>query len=771
MFPGCHTPRPLFSRSQSLPVCCSNQMMPNHGGVVHRNDAATPPAGRAVYAAYANSFDEDDRPLLSAIPLPYIQLLNGVYVLFLKPKGGVLRYTTLSSLDLTVNPCDDFYAYVCNRWTHERPLPRGHAVVSADLDFLDVFTLDVFNVLGRESKNKLFDKLRLLLQACVASREDFFPRLAREALQSVALAGWPFDHDVDADSVSLSTTLGRMVTAYDLDPLFGLTLTSDPASASGMMVTFAFSGPDPVLNEGIEEGREYGFVRQAYDILVETIGEKSLYDPIETDVQLATVFAQTAPVATKALKLKNCTRRAVEELPQLGEWLFWDKVFAELAPGVRGNSIALNETEVLLPDPALFERLNQTRLLSARGSKSRMANYLGFRLLLLLSPFGTGADDKNVPASLAYALHRNYPTSLHDYQACLRFVNRFEPVVAMRRLHGDWKERLVKPEDLVQMVSFLKDELNVCLKTSSLFFTSSTNIVARILLEFLSGVSWQVLNPELMEHTWTFEHLSAAYEQLNVTDPGSVIAFLQSAVQSKRDATSDLSAVQWKGGFLSTTANLANPYKVLEVPLPVFNLQRTLDDSVRHLQLARIGPRIYYAIYKALYFVSGNLALDNMTWNPQRYFDTAADCLWDQYMALSRKASNNSSPLPRYGSRTRDLDDLFNALALASSLDAYAFFVGAKRKIYRFKGSEDLDATKLFFVEYARNLCENRDPGFGGARNRARSSETMKVSRSHAWYRVNGPLMHLKEFSKAFSCPPGSRMNPSNKCPLIRKHH
>ncbi|KAL1441333.1 hypothetical protein MTO96_008606, partial [Rhipicephalus appendiculatus] len=45
-----------------------------------------------------------------------------------------------------------------------------------------------------------------------------------------------------------------------------------------------------------------------------------------------------------------------------------------------------------------------------------MANYLGFRVLLLLSPFATGADDTNVPASLEYATHRSYPTSLHDYQ-------------------------------------------------------------------------------------------------------------------------------------------------------------------------------------------------------------------------------------------------------------------------------------------------------------------------------------------------------------------
>ncbi|KAH7966891.1 hypothetical protein HPB49_020348 [Dermacentor silvarum] len=277
----------------------------------------------------------------------------------------------------------------------------------------------------------------------------------------------------------------------------------------------------------------------------------------------------------------------------------------------------------------------------------------------------------------------------------------------------------------------------------------------------------QVLNPEIMEHTWTFDQLTSAYELLNVSDAHSVIGFIQSVIQTRRDATSDLSVVHWKGGFLSTTANLAYPYKVLEVPLPVFSLQRALDLSVRHLQLARIGPRVYHTLYKALYFTSTDLALDNMTWNPLRYFDTAADCLWEQYSSVGRKVANSSShsPLPSLNIGNA-LDNLFDALALGSSFDAYWFYVAAKHKLYRLKGSENLDATRMFFVEYARNLCESRKVGILAGRRRVSTSEAI----SPAWYKVNGPLMNTKEFAKAFSCPAGSFMNPSSKCPLIRKH-
>ncbi|KAM7314157.1 hypothetical protein ISCGN_003942 [Ixodes scapularis] len=673
-------------------------------------------------------------------------------------EGSSLR----SAVEPTLNPCDDFYAYVCDRWSHGRPLPRGHAEVSVDLDLLNVFTLDAFNALSKPSVDPLYEKLRLLLSSCVLWPEESFKPLAEFALRSVGLVNWPYDHDADADAVSVSTTLGRLINYFDLDPLFGIAEVADPASVAGVRTLYAFMGPDPILDEGLEPGKHYTFIHHAYKILVEALDAKSLYDPFETEAQLATIAAETSSISETAVKLKNCSRSLVEDLPSLGNWLFWDKLFLEVFTGQR---LGPNGSEVLVPDSNFFAKLNQTSLLNVTSSKFKMANYLGFRLLLLLSPFGGSIDDFNDPASLAYATHRGYPTSLHEYQACMRFLDKTEPVVAMRRLHQEWDTKIGKMSEVVKLVNYLRSELTICLKTSSNFLTTYTAIAARIMLQFLEGLSWQVLEPDVVEHSWIFEKLAAVYDRLNASQPIDVLGFIRSAIQLKRDGRSDISASHWQGGFLGAFPQLAHPFKVLEVPLPVFSLYKGAHESVRHLQIPRVAPRVYAAIYRALYYVGNNLVVDNVTWNPIRFFESTADCLRDQYASLPQK---DNIARETNSARTGSLADLFEALALGSAWDAYAVYAVDKHKTYSFKGSGDFNWKQVFFIEYARGLCENRDPNYHARKGPFGVGAEV---RSAAWFRVNGPLMNVREFAHAFSCPPRSLMNPGDRCPLIRKHH
>ena len=35
----------------------------------------------------------------------------------------------LESLDIQINPCEDFYGFVCNGWINKHPIPKGTSII------------------------------------------------------------------------------------------------------------------------------------------------------------------------------------------------------------------------------------------------------------------------------------------------------------------------------------------------------------------------------------------------------------------------------------------------------------------------------------------------------------------------------------------------------------------------------------------------------------------------------------------------------------------
>ena len=70
---------------------------------------------------------------------------------------------------------------------------------------------------------------------------------------------------------------------------------------------------------------------------------------------------------------------------------------------------------------------------------------------------------------------------------------------------------------------------------------------------------------------------------------------------------------------------------------------------------------------------------------------------------------------------------------------------------------EGLTPEQRFFVGYAQWACENERP------------ENLRVKaltdpHSPGKYRVNGLMVNVPEFAKAFSCKPGQPMVPEKRC-------
>ncbi|XP_023235365.1 endothelin-converting enzyme 1-like [Centruroides sculpturatus] len=73
-------------------------------------------------------------------------------------------------------------------------------------------------------------------------------------------------------------------------------------------------------------------------------------------------------------------------------------------------------------------------------------------------------------------------------------------------------------------------------------------------------------------------------------------------------------------------------------------------------------------------------------------------------------------------------------------------------------GLEKYSPEQLFFISFAKSWCSSIHPPSLLAKLYADDPHSANP------FRVIGSLSNMKEFSEAFNCKPGSRMNPENKC-------
>jgi endothelin-converting enzyme/putative endopeptidase len=138
-------------------------------------------------------------------------------------------------------------------------------------------------------------------------------------------------------------------------------------------------------------------------------------------------------------------------------------------------------------------------------------------------------------------------------------------------------------------------------------------------------------------------------------------------------------------------------------------------------------------------------------WTPadRKEFDSRTACVaheYDQFIAVDDVHLNGKLTL---GENVADIGGL--KLALMAFMQRAAGLAADQESEF------GLSPEQRFFVSYGQGWCENDTP------------EMMRLQaqtdpHSITKYRVNGVVVNLPEFQKAFSCKPGSPMAPEKRC-------
>jgi len=139
-------------------------------------------------------------------------------------------------------------------------------------------------------------------------------------------------------------------------------------------------------------------------------------------------------------------------------------------------------------------------------------------------------------------------------------------------------------------------------------------------------------------------------------------------------------------------------------------------------------------------------------WEPQtsQLFDQKVQCVIDQYSKFEPLPGVFINGKLTQGENIADMGGIKNAFSTLKTMigDDGLNTVSIVKK---------LNKGQLFFVAFAQTWCTVSSP------------ENIKLRvktdpHSPAQFRVLGPLINHPQFSKTYSCPVGSRMNPKDRC-------
>ncbi|KAH7976826.1 hypothetical protein HPB52_020203 [Rhipicephalus sanguineus] len=647
-------------------------------------------------------------------------------------------------INQSIGPCEDFYAYVCsNRWYNNdlEVQSRPYVVSGPGLLILDIAKFLLQQKMKEQSSSTFITHSSMLLRNCIqvrnSSTADNDWQDIKKVLESYSLTNWPFM--TDPPTVKFQDVLKLVDKRLNLLAVVHVTLRKRFENEGYMLhldspkltmvrhqMTF--------LDEGFQEYKNC--IKRAFTLL----GSKVETDHIADDVlEFERKLDEASLPPKRFVSILNSTVSIVN-LKRTGK-LEWDAYLTYLQPGSEKviviNSAFINKLSGILTSTAL----------------STLLNYIGFRILVLLSPL--------LPKQAEFLVPLSYDDHIHKYnarlQACIHLTERLFPYgirkIARAAMGKTTMEQIAYDHNLDKMVSSVKGVV------------SQTVARAPWLTQSEADVATQKIESLEVDFIGAKEHMDAinAYYQSRV----EVSFAMESAV---RDYTSLLNETMSRYWLSKDNADYDARYhvsclrpgyeynagkNVLHVPFGVVALQqRVAQSAIPAILMPYIVPYLVEGtcMYEAIDVRGSTINVRGM---PETWWSGETLVRYRQQQKCFTQ--NYLESIQRF---------MAEIAALQPSFEAYIRALVAPHSMqrnFRIPGLPDLTPEMLFFVNLAASHCDPVSSQGLTALDKRRLRYRIALPSS---LRVNIPLRHFDSFAETFSCTRGTYMNPGAKCRL-----
>uniref|UniRef100_A0A8C2SC81 Endothelin-converting enzyme 1 n=1 Tax=Capra hircus TaxID=9925 RepID=A0A8C2SC81_CAPHI len=619
----------------------------------------------------------------------------------------------LSSMDPTVDPCQDFFTYACGGWIKANPVPDGHSRWGTFSNLWEHNQAIIKHLLENStaSVSEAERKAQVYYRACM--NETRIEELKAKPLIELIkkLGGWNITGPWDKDN--FQDTLQVVTSHYHTSPFFSVYVSADSKNSNSNVIQVDQSG--------------LGLPSRDY-YLNKTENEKVLTGYLNYMVQLGkllgggaedTIRPQMQQILDFETALANIT---IPQEKRRDEELIYHKVTAAelqtLAPAINWlpflNTIfypvEINESEpIVIYDK---EYLSKVSTLINSTDKCLLNNYMIWNLVRKTSSFldqrFQDADEKFMEV-----MYGTKKTCLPRWKFCV--------------------------SDTENTLGFALGPMFV----KATFAEDSKNIASEIILEIKKAFEESLSTLKWMDEDTrksAKEKADAIYNMIGYPN------FIMDPKELDK-VFNDYTAV---------------PDLYFENAMRFFNFSwRVTADQLRKapnrdhaLNFGGIGVVVGHELTHAFddqgreYDKDGNL---RPWWKNSSVeaFKQQTECMVEQYSNYSVNGE------PVNGRHTLG-ENIADNGGLKAAYRAYQNWVkknGAEQTL----PTLGLTNNQLFFLGFAQVWCSVRTP---------ESSHEGLITDPHSpsRFRVIGSISNSKEFSEHFHCPPGSPMNPHHKC-------
>ncbi|XP_068141142.1 neprilysin-3 isoform X1 [Drosophila tropicalis] len=668
----------------------------------------------------------------------------------------------LKSIDVTIDPCDDFYGYACNQWIKKNPIPEGKSTWGTFGKLEQSNQLIIRNVLEKPAKTFTSEaerKAKIYYESCV-DVDEHMEKLGAKPMNDllVQLGGWNVTKSsYNLTDWNLGKTLKILHNKYNFNCLFGWAIGEDDKNSSRHVIQIDQGGLTlptadyynnktdihrKVLNEYIE------YMTKVCVLLGgnETDARAQMIGVINFEKKLANI---TIPLEDRRNEEAMYHPMTLTQLYKLAPFINWTDHFDNALQMV--NRRVTDHEVVVVYAPEFLKNLSDIILQMEKTEEGRITlnNYLIWQAVRTLTsclskPFRDAYKGVRKALMGSDGGEEVWRYCVSDTNNVVGFA--VGAIFVRQAFHGESKPAAE------QMISEIREAFKLNLQNLTWVDKQTRERAMEKANEIsdMIGFPDYILNPE---------ELDRKYADLNITPDAYFENNIQVAIYNLKSNLKRLdqpvNKTNW--GMTPQTVNAYYTPTKNQIVFPAGILQTPFFDinNPKSLNFGAMGVVMGHELTHAFddqgreYDKFGNI---NRWWDPKSIerFNEKSECIARQYTGYKMNGRNLN------GKQTLG-ENIADNGGLKAAYHAYLRTKNEKEAdILKLPGL-NLTHSQLFFVSFAQVWCSSNT-------DETNLLQMEKDPHSPSQFRVIGTLSNMNEFSEVFKCKPGKRMNPTKKC-------